>query len=1399
MSPETPNDDLPALIGALDTQSLVLHSELSGPHDLKTSLNLHLDRAFDFPALYPSDLDDQAIRASFALAFASPGPKAYVNAALQRSAQAPVSDSQCAHFYTTLAEKLLTAANPLARWAPTAAPYSISSLAQSLWADQQCLVRRDAFIVAALLAYAELPTHPTPPRPASPALQLEGYLDLPAIAQHLLSPAPGTSLARKLFATLQTDVHANSRRYRAPTAKERKAGHLPNEYGKAWLPGPSLQGSPAQVLDALLHSSAFDDWALSLGATLQWPAHGTPEPRHLALAEQALLEVIYPPQTRRPGYLLDFDLFSQDNASTPAADIRHDLVNSVQASLACTTADAQLASELLMRRLAPELLLEDWPADYRHEPDLLWTQLRQGAWVLLASGDPLTFNQALAAGTRPSEADDPLTNEALHDTLVEWAQVNQHIDHPAPWSAAQWRRIHDHYLTAWDLDALRALPDRVAQARWQLEQAGLDPDGRNSDQQLHLEAYLDHGENYVQRSLPDMNTWYESAFDAWQKKATAAYEKTFQCCLSQLDPELMQRLHDEPWTCHAVAWPRYCGPVQGGIPGYGDSAETEWRFEVATKGLLILLPGTLSDTLLTLFPEQLQWTTREVDTRYRHRLTDTLELNYSQFHDTPLPWDVANFPRLQSPLQAPAEQRVAALARHYAEAVALSDRQALHAVGKGATRLELHHARQQQESLGRYLWKLLKNNVPGLGCFDVRSGQQALACGLDALFLLGSAIRVGGRLLRPLVTLHGAEQQAANASREGIVNIARRWSGSLPEALLERAPGPRRWHSAPELPSSRRWFDEMAIHEQIVPGQTPPTISVSSASDDGNRLVWAGIEEPVSIHRSADKIDALINGCVYRLHPISQPGVANRLSHASLVTAPAPTIETISPNRHRLIFKPPAIESNTPVFGQQVSRAFLTRRIEPFVVRVRGNDNRSYWSSLIVRDGKILHLSRGRVLTQVTTGEAAINYLLADSKPSYHRRIMVEPSGDFWFGLPGDMPLDQVTLIASHCPPIRLGGLARGIADRRTLRGAVIEWRGEQWLMVEADTLAIYGAPYQPWKWQSNQLKAMAAGSPRSDLATAPHSERRRLQRITDQDAIESYLEVSESYRIVATHANLQQDIDNVAQLLRDWIRYDNTLEPLNKSPYIKLLEDLQEQSLTEYAQNILTRLQPQRALTGLTGLQRSGVVGLNKHIIPNWWQLAEVDEVLGQHIVGVLNRLLPAHGGKTAFTSTTLAELLTDLGARTLREHLGGANLAFALVQMHDGTRRVYYSLSGGRRHLLTIPLPSPNEQPPVTFIDARAYMNDRAPDLRFSQLPVLRRSDQLVERSHRRTLDSERLIASTLNAQLLTRSEQVEYIHVFTLLDTCRSCGGYVLPRLRLDYPRADFGVTWLLPYAD
>jgi hypothetical protein len=43
------------------------------------------------------------------------------------------------------------------------------------------------------------------------------------------------------------------------------------------------------------------------------------------------------------------------------------------------------------------------------------------------------------------------------------------------------------------------------------------------------------------------------------------------------------------------------------------------------------------------------------------------------------------------------------------------------------------------------------------------------------------------------------------------------------------------------------------------------------------------------------------------------------------------------------------------------------------------------------------------------------------------------------------------------------------------------------------------------------------------------------------------------------------------------------------------------------------------------------------------------------------------------------------------------------------------------------------------------------------------------------------------------------VRSIDVFTLFSTCRSCGGYVLPRLRLDYGKASFSVSWLVDYKE
>ncbi|MNG97346.1 hypothetical protein D3C79_564570 [compost metagenome] len=151
------------------------------------------------------------------------------------------------------------------------------------------------------------------------------------------------------------------------------------------------------------------------------------------------------------------------------------------------------------------------------------------------------------------------------------------------------------------------------------------------------------------------------------------------------------------------------------------------------------------------------------------------------------------------------------------------------------------------------------------------------------------------------------------------------------------------------------------------------------------------------------------------------------------------------------------------------------------------------------------------------------------------------------------------------------------------------------------------------------------------------------------------------------------------------------------------------------------------------------------------------------------------------------------------LRQHLYPVNLAFASVTLKDHSRVVFFALSGspGRRALHIIP--TPRLTPAVDYVDARQINQFFPPDPRFTELPILRRADFLWTRVHKRHLDAERHIASALNRRLLHRHTEVERIDVFTMLDSCRSCGGFVLPRLRLDYPQAEFSVTWMLDYTN
>lgn len=1390
--------DLRAQIDAISTPNILLHSEISGSYDLKTSLNTHFNQAFGANALFSNEIRDWELQTALTRAFEANSVKKYFNDFLKRAPGTPVSIAACAYFYRTLAERVVnhSAAIPqteLTDSAPTSIPYSVCSLAQTLWARKACLTERDSFLAAAFLRFQRLPSEPLLPRPPAPTLELGDYLSMPVLMKHLLAPPKGVSTVVQLFNTLGASVYFYSHRYRAPTARERAAGFRPNQYGKVFFPGAALHAPAAQVLDALLHSRAFDEWAQHLANAVEWSTSSADAPQYLALAEQAMVDVIYPPNDRRAGYILDFELFNPDNAHIPLSDIRLDLINSVQASLDCIPGIAELAGELLMRRFAPELLLEAPFEDFVYQPDIRWANLRQGAMVLLARQQTHTFDRAEQVFGQATQGDDAALNKALGDTLALWAQLKGIAELPPPWSARQWQRAYDCYLVALDQEGLRDLPDRFAEARRLLRQIGISPEERNIDKQLHLEAYLHFGAGYRQTSLPDATTLFEAQFTLWTQQAASIYEGIFQRFLLHLPQDDQDRLRDDSWTCHAVTWPFYKGPVEGAIPSFGDSPSEDWHMETATLGLLIHVPGQYSDTLYELFPERLEWRTHVIAPTRPQRLGDKLLPAYRDYNETALPWEVANWPQLHKLIDAPATDRLQALTKCYANSVALGNCDALRALGRGATPHERFLAESRKTPLDRYLLKLFSNLVPLVGCLDVQSGLEALSCGADALGVSAVGIKVGGRLIKPLTRLHRTVDHSSRTTFLNTLQAAKRWAGEpLPTEIYHHVTRPRRWHSAPEL----------TIQQRILPGQTPDALVLERVSAPNAPQSWEVPSNALLISRDANTLDAIIDGTAYRYRLHQPDNLARRLQHEPLLTAsdpvpePSPYSDSSIPDL-TLRFAPPSNDAGTPPFGQYASRAFQTSRIEPAPIRYRPQGaNKDSIAHVLVFEGKVHSYTRGaqKPLKRLSPLDTQVTQeVLLD--PCYLQQISAELSAELRLGLPDDLPIDQITEIAIHCPPVRLGKLTETVSDRRTLRAALISWNNKEWMVVEADSGIFYGAPYQGSDWLQMQINRLqASNSAQANLPFPPESARWQLNRITENEAIERYLEVSETYRIVATRPNLQRDVENLTTLLRDWIEYSRKLESGELSQSMGFLLAQEASMLPEYAKNILTQTPPQNALAGLV---RSGVVGLNREIIPAWGKL-DTNVTERQHILGILNKLLSGVKSEHRYKPMTAVELLSEDGGRSLRKYLSGGNLAFARVTLRDNRRLVYFSMSGGKRHQIVIPAPEDTANPSIRYIDARAAMQQPI-DERFTELPMLRSSGYLHVKAHRRHLDSERLVASTLNRELLAQSDTVTSIEVFTLFSPCRSCGGFVLPRLRLDYPKARFSVTWLQDYSE
>jgi hypothetical protein len=360
---------------------------------------------------------------------------------------------------------------------------------------------------------------------------------------------------------------------------------------------------------------------------------------------------------------------------------------------------------------------------------------------------------------------------------------------------------------------------------------------------------------------------------------------------------------------------------------------------------------------------------------------------------------------------------------------------------------------------------------------------------------------------------------------------------------------------------------------------------------------------------------------------------------------------------------------------------------------------------------------------------------------------------DQTLGLPDDIDGVWRAKINENLPVVQLDSICRTINDQRELRAIRLSLQDVDYIAVEADTGQFYKALEIPGNTQ---------------LA---------FSRMTSDAEIDAYLYISEAYRLGAGRRTLRRDMENIAQMLFE-------LEKPGPGP--ARIYPAHSGLMENYAKNILTRPE---ALENF--------VRMSKASIPNFKQAADVDPATLERISSVIDALLPVTGAKHPWSVVAAADIPLRTTGERIRKHLNSTNLAFLIAETADGKQHVYYALAGGKRgRNLTIPTPVPAEGNPMTFTDARERMRGQMPDPVFTSLPVVRTAAVLRIREHDRYLDAERLIATAFK-QDMPLNPEVRKIHFFTLMDTCNSCGGFVMPRLKLDFPECDFSVSYILPY--
>lgn len=1440
---------------------------LSHRDDLETLL-VHLDILFPPERRFPTALDDIALFKDAEAALGTPSAADHLITTFNLPAGTVLTLAD----RKTLARYLCTSLFPhsakpgldqLASSACNTSRYRIAYLAQLLaplipgWLHRYS--PRPAFAAAALLL------DPCPAQTAPAAayrLDVTDTLDLPSLVAFVLGDTAHP--ARALLNALEIDTYGVAHYSRPLTAAETRAGIEPSHAGECLVNQALPPGYERQAVDALLCSAAFERWAQRLAEQAGWSMEAQAWPANRALGVQSIVETLYPVAQRKPGQIMGFELFQADPQPTNFREIRIDLTNHILGTLGCRLAQAQVAAHLLLRHLAPELLIDDAPEQWIYRPDLEWVSLRWGAQALLDEEKHVGFAEALGAVEQAvlacqSPTCDP---QRFSDVAWEWALINHVLD-PDDLQPDDPQHYADQYLLqALTLERLAFPPDRVYEAARRLLDEGIE------DDQLPdlLDSYLGSRGPFTLKAsgkvLDDINSWFDARFNDYLNEAAGAFKSAMERLMALMPPAHLHRLKTLRGTAYALAWPHY--RRTGAAPGFGDSPAELWEYVTATDGMLVHLTDTDAHHIYELFPEKLAFRHSLID---NEKMLDCLrtcsqpeillrnlnEGSASEYLGHPLPYRAADFPNLRHATPLAGDGTTTALVTLYCQHIALANQASLRALARGLTPAEEAIEKQRSRSDGEYAWSLIKSTIPLASCLDVQSGGDAASCTFDAIAGLGTAVKFARASIKAGYRILKAGSALKTTSYRDIARVHSVWAAAQPSIplprpyrALRRGSGASQPHAAPQalvdghlqpiqqsaparlLESSAAMAYGPALEElqhagggwvstqpKVRPGLSPGAFVIEPNVYNEPTLLVEGLPPPRQVFRGDGVVDLMVNNRAYRYRYGQAENLAVRVDHTDLPGAAASPYEMPTPSSlpypvhpasasMALSFELKPVTYDVQFTGQKLSRAFMARRIETVPTYYRSGDvNEHLLGQVFVFDNRMVsYVDRvvpakglrpasvqGKKLEAIVPQQAPLRLNLPRAI-RYRDHIDLHLTNEFEFGLHASIPVTTLQDFARDCPTVRLASFVQGVPDRRTLRALIVNKHTQPSLVVEADTGVFYVAPYSEPAWYRSRVDALAAGPSPAVEQYGPI----RLSRSSDPELIDAYLDASETYRIVATRSTLDADISNIITLLTDWILHRRLIHQGNPALSPDDLIELSQADLMQCAQNILARGLEQDILVGSSGRRLTGLV---RSIIPDWAPLtARAPQVQQQH-VDTLARLLPITGRARlpAPPVMTLQSIATPRAAEALRLHVGGANLAYARVGLRTGEQRVYYALSGGRAHRTLAITPKPEAG--TIYIDARAIMAGAPLDPRFTDLPVLRGASHFRPHDHSRGLDSERMIASVINRDLLLSADRVQSIDVFSLFDACRSCGGFVLPRLRLDYPAAQFSMSWLIPY--